>query len=413
MIDLSRISYRVMIIDEKGKQYNIKDYVENLGWEENEKEISMRLSFTARNDKTSQGYLSSIIKPGCMVGISASDGNIEDEVSRGYVESWNPSEKNSGKDLKCTCYDELYKLQKSQDNQYVASGTGTKAALKKIFKKWKIPIGTYKGPNAKHGKLTFKNRYLSDIILEILDDARKKGKGKYIPRASKGKVDIIPRGSNEDVYVFQADNTISMSQLIDTSSLITRVKIIGKSKKSKKQKVEATVNGLTEYGIRQRIYNRGSDESLKAAKSAGKEILNNEGRITEELTLQSPDVPFIRKGDLVYVIAEGEKDYYYVKSIQHSADTFSMTMTLEKKDKNEVTGKNKKKKKKNHSVGDVVTFKGGKHYVSSLKGSKGFSAKAGKAKIKKYNKGSAHPWMLIHTDSKSNVYGWVDDGSFD
>ena len=87
MIDLSKIKYRVVVMDEKGNQYNIKDYVQNLGWEENEKELSMRSSFTVKNDNTSEGYLMNIIKPGCLIGIFASDGaSVDEEVARGYVE---------------------------------------------------------------------------------------------------------------------------------------------------------------------------------------------------------------------------------------------------------------------------------------------------------------------------------------
>ena len=50
MIDLSRIKYRVVVMDESGNQYNIEDFIQNLGWEENENEISVRSSFTARNE---------------------------------------------------------------------------------------------------------------------------------------------------------------------------------------------------------------------------------------------------------------------------------------------------------------------------------------------------------------------------
>lgn len=72
---------------------------------------------------------------------------------------------------------------------------------------------------------------------------------------------------------------------------------------------------------------------------------------------------------------------------------------------------------KSYKVGDIVNFHGGTHYVSSYSSAKGYSAKAGKAKITlgpdcKGN-GKAHPWHLIHTDSSSNVYGWVDEGTFD
>lgn len=70
--------------------------------------------------------------------------------------------------------------------------------------------------------------------------------------------------------------------------------------------------------------------------------------------------------------------------------------------------------KKSYGVGDIVNFHGGTHYYSSYPGAKGYSARAGKAKITIANgSGKAHPWHLIHTDSGSNVYGWVDNGTFD
>ncbi len=72
---------------------------------------------------------------------------------------------------------------------------------------------------------------------------------------------------------------------------------------------------------------------------------------------------------------------------------------------------------KEYKAGDIVNFHGGTHYYSSYTGAKGYSARAGKAKITldkncKGN-GKAHPYHLVHTDSTSNVYGWVDEGTFD
>lgn len=414
MIDLSNIKYRVVVMDEAGNQYNIKDFIHNLGWEENKNEIAVRSSFTAKNDNTSKGYLQDIIKPGCLVGIFATDdATLNEEVARGYVETWNPVEKNSGNDLKCTCYDELYKLQKSQDNRYYPSGTGTKSALQGIFNDWEIPQGDYEGPNVTHGKTVCNNKYLSDIILEFLDDAEKKGGGKSIIRAAKGHVDVIKRGGNKDVYVFSVDNTQSFSQSVSTEDLITRVKVVGKADDDGRRSVDATLNGSTQYGIRQRIYVRGSDETLADAKSAAQEILDGEGKIKRNMTVQSPDVPFIRKGDLVYIMSGSVSDYYYVTSIQHNADAYSMTMELEKAEQEAVENE-KTKEKKEYNVGDIVNFHGGTHYVSSYPGAKGYNARAGKAKITiKDGSGKAHPWHLIHTDSASNVYGWVDDGTFD
>lgn len=411
MIDIATLKYKVVAVDSKGTQYNITDYLENLDWQENEGELSMKISFTVRNDKTSKGYLSKLIRPGCLICVYAKHGSQKyKEVARGEVVAWNPINQNSSHDAKFVCYDELYNLQKSQDNFYFRSGTGTKNRVKKILKKWKVPIGSYQGPNKKHGKKKYQNKYLSDILLDILDDAKKKGGKKCILRMKKSKVTVVPIGSNDDIYIFEYGNTKVASKNWSTANLVTRVNVIGKSKKKGKNKVVATLNGLTKYGVRQKIYTRGSDETMKQAKKAAQDILDENGDIEKTITVQSPDVPYIRKGDLIYMNVGSIEGYYIVTGIQHNANTMSMTMNIEPDDKESIS-KNKKTTKSSFKVGDVVNFKGGKHYVSS-NGTKGYSAKAGKAKITKKNTSGKHPYHLIHTNSKSNVYGWVDEGTF-
>lgn len=60
------------------------------------------------------------------------------------------------------------------------------------------------------------------------------------------------------------------------------------------------------------------------------------------------------------------------------------------------------------SVGDVVTFSGTKHYVSS-NSVNGKSCAPGKAKVTAVAKGAKHPYHLIKvTGGGSSVYGWVD-----
>ncbi len=59
-------------------------------------------------------------------------------------------------------------------------------------------------------------------------------------------------------------------------------------------------------------------------------------------------------------------------------------------------------------LGDVVTFLGGKQYLSANT-SFGTDAKAGKATVTAIKEGSKHPYHLTKTyDGESNVYGWVD-----
>lgn len=55
MIDLAKIKYRLVVMDENKNQYNIKEYVENLGWEENDGELAVRLSFVAKMIRHQKG----------------------------------------------------------------------------------------------------------------------------------------------------------------------------------------------------------------------------------------------------------------------------------------------------------------------------------------------------------------------
>ena len=415
MIDVANIKYRLVVMTEDKKQYNIKEFVENLGWEENDGELAVRISFTAKNDKTSAGLISSLAKPGCLVGIFSSHGSTDEEVARGYITDWKPTLSGNKDKFDVICYDELYNLQESQELIYYSSGIGTKSAITKIFDDWQIPMDKYEGPDVTHGKLAYKTEMLSDVLLDILDDAKKKGGGSAMIRAAKGKVSVIEWGSNTTVYHFEADNTKQVSHKKSTSGMITRVKIIGQEDDDGRSSVEAVVNGLTKFGVRQKIYIRGKDDSVSDAQSAAQEIIDEKGQVKEDITVQAPDIPFIRKGDLVHMTVGTLKDYYYVKGIRHDADSGSMTMDL-KKAVTEVV-KNNQVTKKSYNVGDIVYFKGGTHYVSSWPGSKGYPAKAGNARIHlgpncKGN-GKAHPWSLIHIDSSSNVYGWVDEGTFE
>lgn len=413
MIDISKIKYRLVVMKESKKQYNIKEFVEDLGWEENDGELATRISFTAKNEKTSAGLISSLAKPGCLVGVFATDGSIDEEVARGYVTDWKPLLSGSKDKVDITCYDELYNLEESQDLIYYSSGIGTKSAITQIFDNWQIPTEKYDGPDVTHGKLAYKTESLADVLLDILDDAKKKGGGDAFIRAAKGKVSVLQWGSNKTVYHFEADNTKQVSHKMSTAGMITRVKVIGQEDDDGRSSVEAVVNGQTKFGIRQKIYVRGKDDSVSDAQSAAQDIINDKGQVDEEITVQSPDVPFVRKGDLVHITAGTLNDYYFVKGIRHNADSMSMTMDL-KKAVAEPVVQNHQSAPKSYNVGDIVNFKGGTHYVSSYPGAKGYNARAGKAKITiKNGSGKAHPWHLIHVDSGSNVYGWVDDGTFE
>lgn len=196
--------------------------------------------------------------------------------------------------------------------------------------------------------------------------------------------------------------------------MVTRVKILGEADDDKRRPVEATVDGQTKYGIRQKILTRGKDDSLDEAKKEAKEVLDDDGKPKEEIKVVTIDIPIIRKGDIIHLKMSTGSGYYWVKAITHDCDKMEMTMTLKKtKLKSSSSKKDNKKKDGDYSIGDTVNFHGGYHYVSS-DATSGYKVSAGKATITHSNPGSAHPWCLENVNwAETHVCGWVDEGSFD
>lgn len=418
-MDPLKYSYGVLLVSEDKQVYDIINFIENLGWEENENELAARLSFTAKNDNTSKGWLSSLAKPGCYVYLYARYANgAASERMRGRIVEWNPSAKSREEILKIKAYDTLYDLQESKDNVYFSSGASTRKIITSILSKWNIGLSAYTGPNVKHGTIKEEKKKLGSMLTEILKEAKKKGGPEAIIRAVKGKVQVVKVCTNTKMYYFyETENLTSVSHKISTAGMITRVKVLGEENDDGKRPVEATVNGKTKYGIRQDILIRGTDESIQEAKKTARETLKEDGVPTEEIKVVTADIPALRKGDAIYLKMSTGSGYYQILSIVHDCDQMEMTMEL-KKTKLPSSGSSnsssKKEEEKEYSVGDVVNFHGGTHYVAS-DSSQGYSGiAAGKAKITYTNPGSAHPWHLETLNwAQTHVFGWVDEGTFD
>lgn len=376
MIDIRKLKYKLIVMIETGTQLDVTEATQDLGWEEGEGELAMRLSFSVENTKYKGRFLSELIKPGCMAVIIADWGIGMEEVARGIITDWEPELSASKDAIAFMAYDELFNLQQSQDNRYIPDGTGTKAAITAILGDWGIPIGEYKGPNISHAKTAFKNDYLGDVILELLDAAVKQGGAKCVVRASKGKVSVLPIGSNETIYCFAEDENLTVARdRISTQSMVTRVKVVATENEDGRQAVEAIIDGQTKYGIRQRIYNREEDDNLATAKATAQEIIDEEGSPERNINVGAPDVPTIRKGDKVHVAARTMDGYFIVKAVQHDAANCTMTMTIEPMEKPLVAVPEQQKPEKatsNFEKGDKVILNGAV-YVDSYGNGKGMT----------------------------------------
>lgn len=174
MINVNNVSYTVIVITEKKLQLNITQAVEELGWEENEDELAMKIHFNMYNALYNKERLSSLVKINSVVVVKAYWGSGKGIVAMGNIVECERKVSKSDDVFNVVAYDNLFNLQKSSDNVYFASGKKTKSILTAIFKSWGITISKYTGPNVAHKKILLKNKKLGDIIREVLDEARKK-----------------------------------------------------------------------------------------------------------------------------------------------------------------------------------------------------------------------------------------------
>jgi hypothetical protein len=149
-----------------------------------------------------------------------------------------------------------------------------------------------------------------------------------------------------------------------------------------------------------------------------KGILKTLGITYKEPTAQEEESVVYFKGGKHYTSANGNKGYEvkpgpakitkYVKGAKHPyhvihTDNSSTVYGWVNADRIETSFVVRTPK-----VGDIVTFSGGKHYVSS-NGDTGYDAKGGPAKITNYAKTAKHPYHLVKIDGgTATVYGWVD-----
>ena len=409
-LDVAKLSYHIYLLRETGQKLDITGIVASAAWEENKDELASRMSLTLANVPYGGSYMSSIAKPNCYLLIYAETGGVSEEVARCKIADWETSRTEEEDTLTLSGYDELFDLQKSEDQRFIQNGTSTKEALIDLFDDWGVPLGKYDGSAAACAKSCYSDA-LSDIILDLLDNAHKHGDPDCCIRASQGKIEVIRKGSNDTVYCFEEGLNLSAARMkISTSNMITVVKVLSSQKDDNGSRaVESVVEGKIEYGRRQRIFVRDADDDLSAATAAAKQILKDEGEAEKTLKVKAPDVPFIRKHDRVCIVSRTYTGNTLVLAIQH--DVTGKSMTMELKPIEETAQENSGSFQK----GDVVNFAGGFHYYTSMdKKSRGGYRTGGKAWVQNVAPNALHPYALIggayksDVPGNSNVYGWVD-----
>ena len=330
MIDVAKISYSLILFRPDGQRIDLQPFLRSLSWEENDGELAVRLQAELQNQQLAGGKrLHQLIPLGGQVFLYADWGSGQQEIFRGTVFAWDyridPLEH-----FTITAYDQLIYLMKSKDDRFYKAGQTAKTVIQDIAKAWGIPLGTVQGPDVTLAKQVFRGETLADMIYSVLNEAKKKGSGKWIVRSKQGKIDVIRPGQNTSIYVFSAyTNVESIEDRQDIEDLVTRVKIIGAEDSEGKAPVVATLDGRTEFGILQEVVYQRQYDTPAAAKSAAGDILKERGKPRKGRKVIAPDLPFLRRGDKVKVEAGTLIGYYIVSSVTHNATNRIMVMEVE------------------------------------------------------------------------------------
>ena len=331
MIDVSKISYSLILLRPDGQRVDLQPFIRSLSWEENEGELAVRLEAEFHNQQLPDGkWLHQLIPLGGQIFLYSDWGSGQQEIFRGTIFVWDYQTDPLGH-FTITAYDQLIYLMKSKDDRFYRAGQTAKAIIEDIAKAWGIPLGTVQGPDVALAKQVFRGDTLGDMIYSVLDQAKKRGAGKWIVRSKQGKIDVIRPGQNSPVYRFTHDENVdSIQDRQDIEDLVTRVKIIGAEDSEGKAPVVAQLDGRTEFGTLQELVYQRQYDTPAAAKAAAEDILKERGQPMRGRKVTAPDLPFLRKGDKVKVEAGTLIGYYIVSGVVH--DATSRTMTLEVED---------------------------------------------------------------------------------
>lgn len=322
--------YTVYLVKGNSK-YNLTPTVVGLDFSDQKTEMAQSVNINLMNIQVNGQWLSSLLRVRQRVFIYADDGTKNDEVFRGYI--WTRTYKSALTDREITlkCYDNLIYWQESEESIYFSPGKSTKDVCSNLCSKWGVKL-EYSYSSITHSKLALRGKLADIFTSDLLDLVKDRTGKKYVIRSAKDVVQVRAEGSNSAVYHFRkSEGAVSTRSEQTMDGMVTKVVILGKADdQSDREPVEATINGKTgEYGTIQKLISRDSNTSLADAKKEAQGILKEDGEPKWEYELKAPDIPWLRKGDKVYVHAGDIFDSYLIAtSVSRTIDNNGKTMSL-------------------------------------------------------------------------------------
>lgn len=402
----------VSLIVVKGTQgYDVTELVEQIKWRGRKGSSSRTLTVKLIDDDGYKHARSGIdVEQGqqCLFNYNGK------ELFRGIIMK---QVQNSKKRLTFTAYDNGIYLANNKDTFTYENKTASDV-FKDCCTRFGLPMGEVANCTYKIPELTKSKTTAFDAIADALSlDFDATGIRHYVA-SEKGKIKLLTRRENIMQWVIEVGQNLSTyTYTRSIEDIKTRIKLVSKEGTTIAERKNSSLE--SKIGVFQNIDQ--PDESLTKAQINDliDSMLDEQSTPERTLDVEAVGIPDVISGIGVYIIIKelGLSRTFYVDEDTHIFEDNKHTMTLKLNYANDLSKPGKASGAQTgggeHKVGDIVQFNGGYHYVSSTAGSQtGSKCAAGKAKITLVAKGAKHPWHLIHQDSSSRVYGWVDDGTF-
>lgn len=311
-------------------KYDITSAVISLDFSDQEKQFAQSVNISVANTLTKAGWLSSLLDVRCRVYIYADDGERKDEVFRGFI--WTRSYKSytTQREITLKCYDHLIYWQESEDAEFFSAGKSSKDVISSFCSKWGVNLN-YSYESITHSKLALRGTLTDIITSDVLDLVKDRTGKDYVILSEKDTVHIRPYGQNATIYRFEAkNNAVNTHSEYTMDGMTTKVVILGKADKDEREPVEATVSGSTgQYGTLQKIINRDENTTMADSKKEAQSIIDENGKPKKEYEVTAPDIPWVRKGDKVYVNAgDISKRYMLVMSLDRTITNTQKTISM-------------------------------------------------------------------------------------
>ena len=337
-LDLRAISYRLITYPKGKAPIDITVLCSKIIHKERKGAFVAILDVSLKNIKEEEyGWLHSHVAVTTPVRLQASeDGEEWITIFFGLIYRWQTNAK--GHEIELTAYDLLYPLMQSEDHYYFSEGMTGRARIEHITKDRGIKLAPIKGLTEKLPKKVATGS-IARTIEEIVEENNKKTKDKALVRADEnGRLDAFIMGKNDVVYEITDWSISESSHEESIEDLVTIVKVYGNSEKDdKRPPLQATHKRNTALGEITRVVKSSADDKSEADKEA-KEILEEYAKPKKVINVTVPDIPFLKKGDLLRVATGtvgGFKDGkqvplpFIVKDIQRDVSKRTMTIELE------------------------------------------------------------------------------------